>query len=160
MPCFASLVNRTEEACPPFSSLLAQSDNSSECVCNPGFFMGDGSCVPCVAGYYCPGFYADANTPQRRMLSEGNDIVPCPDNSSSIMGADEINMCLCNSGFTALTCSQPPCDPLCTACEPGKYKAVVSNVVACSECSANTYSSSTSSCGSSSSMCLLQVQVL
>jgi hypothetical protein len=22
--------------------------------------MADGSCVPCVAGYYCPGFYADA----------------------------------------------------------------------------------------------------
>jgi hypothetical protein len=38
------------------------------------------------------------------------------------------------------------CQPVCTACESGKYKAVVSNVVACSECSANTYSSSTSSC--------------
>jgi hypothetical protein len=148
MPCFASLVNRTEETCPPFSSLLAQSDNSSECVCNPGFFMADGSCVPCVAGYYCPGFYADANTPQRRMLSEGNDIVPCPDNSSSIMGADEINMCLCNSGFTALTCSQPPCDPLCTACEPGKYKTVVSNVVDCEPCPVNTYSASPQECSS------------
>lgn len=60
MPWFASLVNRTEETCPPFSRLLTQRDNSSECVCDPGFFMADGSCVPCVAGYYCPGFYADA----------------------------------------------------------------------------------------------------
>jgi hypothetical protein len=35
------------------------------------------------------------------------------------------------------------CQPVCTACESGKYKAVVSNVVACSECSANTYSRTT-----------------
>ena len=59
MPCFVN-VTITEETCPPFSRLLTQSDNSSECVCDPGFFMADGSCVPCVAGYYCPGFYADA----------------------------------------------------------------------------------------------------
>jgi len=81
-----------------------------------------------------------------------SDIVPCPGNSSSVMGADNVSMCLCNVGYAALACSQnipsnaSTCQPVCTACEPGKYKAVVSNVVACSECSANTYSSSTSSC--------------
>lgn len=65
MPCFVNVpINQTEVTCPPFSRLLAQkdtqSDNSTECVCNPGFFMADGSCVPCLPGYYCPGFYADA----------------------------------------------------------------------------------------------------
>jgi hypothetical protein len=76
MPCF---VNETAP-CPPFSNNLRQSDNTSECVCDLGFFMADNSCVPCAAGYYCPGFYADerravtdASMTSRRLLSTMDD---------------------------------------------------------------------------------------
>jgi hypothetical protein len=111
MPCFASLVNRTEETCPPFSRLLMQSDNSSECVCDPGFFIADWSCVRCVAGYYCPGFYADdaytdGSMTRRRLLSAGSDIVPCQANSSLIMVPDNVSMCwICYIGMLAALCS-------------------------------------------------------
>lgn len=110
MSCF---VNKTVP-CPPFSDVLRQSDNTFQCVCIPGFFMEDKTCVLCPSGFYCPGVYADAqntytdaNTTHRRLLSTGSDIVPCPNNSSSIMGADSVSMCLCNIGYNAVNCSIP-----------------------------------------------------
>ena len=110
MPCF---VNETAP-CPPFSNNLRQSDNTSECVCHPGFFMEDKTCVLCPSGFYCPGFHADArnlysddSTTRRRLLSTGSGIVPCPANSSSVTGADSVTMCLCNTGYAAVNCSIP-----------------------------------------------------
>jgi len=98
--------------CPPFSVSLTQSDNTSECVCHPGFFMQDNTCVLCPSGFYCPGFHADAensytndSTTRRRLLQSGSDILPCPANSSSVTGADSVTMCLCNIGYAAVNCS-------------------------------------------------------
>jgi hypothetical protein len=110
MPCF---VNETAP-CPPFSNNLRQSDNTSECVCHPGFFMADQTCTICPSGFYCPGFhddaqnsYTDDSTTRRRLLSTGSGIVPCPANSSSVTGADSVTMCLCNIGYVAVNCSIP-----------------------------------------------------
>jgi hypothetical protein len=108
MPCF---VNETAP-CPPFSENLRQSDNTSECVCHPGFFMADQTCMLCPSGFYCPGLHADAqnsytddSTTRRRLLQSGSDILPCPANSSSVTGADSVTMCLCNIGYAAVNCS-------------------------------------------------------
>lgn len=124
--------------CPPFSV-----ENAGICSCNAGFFMLDDVCVTCTAGFYCAGPHTNT---LRRMLSTGADIEACPGNSTSISGSDNSSLCLCNSGYTALACSEPPCDPACTACEPGTYKASVSNVVDCEPCPANTYSASSHEC--------------
>jgi hypothetical protein len=134
--------------CPPSSVHV---ENSDLCVCNAGFFLLDKYCVICTTGYYsCTGGDTDASTTRRRMLSEtnysGSDIEPCPQNSQSISGTDSVSMCLCNSGYTALACAEPPCEPPCTACESGTYKAVVSSVVDCEPCPADTYSSSLHEC--------------
>ena len=89
----------------------------------------------CTSGYYCPGGHTDAST--RRY--SGGDIEPCPPNSESISGNDSGSMYLCNSCYTALAYTEPPCEPLCTACEAGTYKAVASNIVECEQCPADTY---------------------
>ena len=134
------------EQCPPSSVAV---DNSDLCACNAGFFMVDKKCVLCTAGYYCPGGHTDASI-RRRVLSEtnysGGDLEPCAPNSQSIAGSDNASMCLCNSGYTSFACAEPPCDPMCSACEPGTYKAVASNVVDCEQCPAGTYSSSLHEC--------------
>ena len=139
------------EQCPPYSVAV---DNSDLCACNAGFFMVDKKCVICTAGYYCPGRHTDAST-RRRVLSEtihsetnysGSDIESCPENSQSISGSDNASMCLCDSGYTALACPEPPCNPMCAACEAGTYKAVASNIIPCEACPADTYSVSLHEC--------------
>lgn len=140
--CFVDIAGQ----CPPSSVPV---DDSGRCACNAGFFLVDAQCVTCTAGSYCPGAHPDA-TVRRRVLSEtnysGGDIEPCPPNSQSIAGADAGGMCLCNSGYTALACAEPPCDPVCTACAPGTYKAAASNVADCEPCPENTYSASPQEC--------------
>jgi hypothetical protein len=46
----------------------------------------------------------------------------------------------------SLACTESPCEPLCTACEPGTYKGVLSNVVACELCPADMYIESLHEC--------------
>lgn len=136
VPCAEDSACYAASTCPPNSV-----EHAGGCFCNAGFDMHNNQCVPCPEDFYCTGAYG-----RRRLLSSGSGSQPCPENSQSITGADSSSMCLCNSGYTALGCPAPPCDPVCSACAPGTYKTAVSNVVDCEPCPADTYSSSVYEC--------------
>ena len=62
----------------------------------------------------------------------GPDVcLSCHANSNSVSGADNINDCVCNSGYTGSS--------QCTACESGKYKDIV-GTSECTSCPSNSFS--------------------
>lgn len=157
---------RTCVACPSNSVSLPGSDGQVECKCAPGFTGSNLVCTECEIGKYkpsegsqpclvCPDGYVGVSgmpTGELRLTIAGScvscgidtytqDLVtcaPCPVNSKSPMGSNELSNCVCSVGFTG-TDGGP-----CQACETGKYKSELGDA-ACSVCPVNTWQNLTAS---------------
>ena len=129
------------------------------CKCDAGFEPADEACKQCDFGYYkalagnhsCTACAAgkqgtEARTQEAAACAAcpadthwtelGAACAPCPEHSQSSQGSLGVGNCSCNAGYHAAF------DSTCLACEPGTYKAQVSNDVSCLECSEKHYSPS------------------
>lgn len=157
---------RTCVACPSNSVSLSGSDGQAECKCAPGFTESNGACTECEVGKYkpvegaqpctiCPDGYVGVSgmsAEELRLSITGACVscgvntytqdlatcAPCPVNSEAPAGSNELNDCVCSSGFTGEDGGP------CQACEIGKYKSELGDV-ACSLCPVNTWQGSTAS---------------
>ena len=86
---------------------------NNECVCAPAYYAFDNNCVVC---------------PDHTYKSEAGNAscTPCPVNSMSFSGSDDINNCLCTQGFTSV-------DSTCIACADNTFKSYIGNY-SCLEC--------------------------
>jgi hypothetical protein len=82
------------------------SDESTDCVCDPGYNgTNGGPCGLCPANFYC----------------EGENVSHCPSYSNSSAGSDEATDCTCIPGFYGLngaTCTQCPANSFCVGGQP------------------------------------------
>ncbi len=132
------------------SYVAGQTLKTVECSCNAGYTgpntgASKGQCTTCPAGTYkstngsaactfCP-----INTYSTAVgASDNSTCVACPMNSVAVPSSTE---CLCVPGYTGEMAS-------CTACVPGKYKAVA-GTSACITCPSNT-----EALGAASTICL------
>ena len=115
--CFDDL----SAACPDHSSSAPGSANASDCICLPGYYDQDNSCLGCSANFYCPGY---PSTEER---------LPCPVHSTSVEMSDSLEDCVCEPGYTGNS------GVGCAACAPGTFKSTIGSA-ACAPCPTNTYS--------------------
>jgi hypothetical protein len=126
---------------------------SGECIdCGDGKYLTltgvflASSCIDCVAGKYSTAVGASlADTCIECAANSYSTVVGatmastctnCPSGSVSMVGSIASVDCLCNIGFTGANGGP------CAACVPGKYKAVT-GTVACTDCGAGKYLTST-----------------
>lgn len=108
--------------CHANSQAEAGSDNSTDCICQAGYYGAHGGpCMPCQIGKY-------------KATPGSHDCAPCPDNSwhSIFDEAETTAECYCNAGYTG------PFEA-CAPCAAGKAKSAKGSA-ACSGCSDNQYS--------------------
>ena len=100
---------------------LTKRTQVEDCVCVPGMYENNGVCEICSRGSYCPGT---------------NEIIACPSDATSNLGAISRADCQCKEGFTNSTSSD---GLICVQCASGTtFKTQVGNVPCstCKECKA------------------------
>lgn len=115
--------------CPDGSISSSGTSDVEDCECVPGRYLEQGVCELCPANTY--------------KVNVGNEAcTACPLNSVSLPGGDSIGACWCDVGyeFTEVVGNET----MCEACAQNFYKEFVGNV-ACLECPANSFGSSTGS---------------
>jgi hypothetical protein len=130
--------------CPVRTSSQQGQTNIETCHCIAGYEgpSGTNGCEMCEVGKYksvlggfacspCPaGTYSD---------QRGNNLLSlcqlCPSMTTSPAGSVSITACICNEGYTGLDGDE------CSACAPGKYKAIRGSSV-CDLCRVGKFSSS------------------
>ena len=146
-------------ACPDNSMSPAGSDDSSACVCAPGFTFDGSNCIACADGYVkaLVGDHA-CSVCAAGKYTVAETCVDCPIFSTSPEASSTIGSCQCQAGFTGEnggTCL--PCSSgtykvslgpsACIACDPGTYQDAIAPYTtdACVACPENTTSPSASS---------------
>jgi len=126
--------------CPNRTSSLAGSTEAGNCSCDKGYTgPNNTACEACGMGYYKPvigdgikctacaaGKYLD------RLASASDICEACSPHSFSEEGSPLPTNCTCNRGHSG------PDGGLCTACQPGTYKAATGSAI-CVDCQAGTY---------------------
>jgi alpha-tubulin suppressor-like RCC1 family protein len=122
--------------------LYSNSDlGSTACECNFGYVRGSVLfCEVCPAGTYdsllgesCTACGRARYSTQPASFSE-DDCQPCPLNSDSPEGSDDLLDCVCNNGHHRSD------DETCSACLPGQYKPLGSpQLQPCETCPINSY---------------------
>jgi len=118
-----ALQNMTScSSCPLHSTSPLGSTQVSDCQCETGFTVPDGSsnCEGCVVGSF------------KDVLGDAS-CQSCPDHANSSAHSKSSIECLCNPGFSGPNGGQ------CTICPAGKYKFMVANG-SCIACPTGTYS--------------------
>ncbi|EKX31555.1 hypothetical protein GUITHDRAFT_149224 [Guillardia theta CCMP2712] len=101
--------------CPEnMTTVAAASATPNSCRCKPGYSPDDnGVCKACRANTY------------KGSVSQ-NPCTPCPERTVSPAASTDVDMCVCDRGYTSLL-------GLCVACDAGKYKDSTGNQ-ACTPC--------------------------
>jgi hypothetical protein len=128
-------------ACPDFTTSSAGSNNISQCICTPGHTgIAGRECLPCSFGTFkeaagsspclpcMPGTYSNITS-----AVDPEACTPCPGNSLSPAGSQDITNCSCIAGYTG------PDGGECTSCRQGTYKTEIGQGK-CNECLRGTYS--------------------
>lgn len=92
--------------CTAGASAAAGSQDASACSCMPGYYLSEGVCTGCLAGYYC----------------DNNEMYECPLHNSqdgaisdSLTMSASVNDCFCKAGYSGTpSAGGEPCQ-LCTA---------------------------------------------
>jgi hypothetical protein len=152
--------------CPALTTTASEGNTRiTGCKCNRGYTGPDaGTCTACTAGTYkdfigSSGCSLCAAAKYSSIVGADNIslCLACPSDSSSPSGSTLQSQCMCNRGYTGpdggscVGCVAGKYKPTngsvtCTQCTSGKFSAATgatSNV--CSDCSANTYSSTNNS---------------
>ena len=117
---YQSLTSATSQAsclaCPEHTVSASGSDDENDCLCQAGYFLDNGSCVPCAEGSYkplngpeactaCPtGTYYDGNAP-----FTSNQCKSCPANSQDVAAGVGIESCVCQLGYIKENNACRPC---------------------------------------------------
>ena len=117
---YQSLSSATSQAsclaCPEHTISASGSDHESDCLCQAGYFLENGSCVSCAEGSYkplngpeactaCPtGTYYDGNAPFII-----NHCKICPANSQDVAVGVGIESCVCQAGYIKENDTCRPC---------------------------------------------------
>ena len=78
-------------------------------ACQAGLFQDGGQCRECSVGFYCPG---------------GGQMIPCPDNATTISQAKSPSDCVCAAGYFFATSNG---SSTCLPCARRNYKPSVGN---------------------------------
>ena len=100
--------------CPSNSSSILQSDDKTDCTCNPGFYgPSGGPCIQCPSNSFCIG-----GLPEHQ---------PCHAHTTSIAGSDNSADCKCVAGYYSTISGGD-----CLKCPAGNYCPGDQAVNACS----------------------------
>lgn len=102
-------------------SQSASSSSTSQGVCGVGLYLNDTVCTVCPANHYC---------------ADGNTARPCTGHSTSQVGSDQPEDCLCDRGYAG----EP--GTVCNGCNAGRYSDSI-GAVNCTICSAGKYGATT-----------------
>ena len=153
----------TCKTCPANSTSSQGSTNINDCVCDPGYERVGDMCIACLVGEFedngtcmdCP-----INTYQDNPGE--NSCIPCPANSTSQAGSDDIGDCVCADGYERINDTCEACGPgffemndSCEPCTEGKFQDLegqtsckdcpegffqdITGQSSCKPCAANTY---------------------
>ncbi|CAJ1379513.1 unnamed protein product [Effrenium voratum] len=96
--------------CPLLMSTMENGATSEQqCQCQAGLFQDGGQCRECSVGFYCPG---------------GGQMIPCPDNATTISQAKSPSDCVCAAGYFFATSNG---SSTCLPCARRNYKPSVGN---------------------------------